>query len=111
MGFGLLAVIGAKVAAPKNTVVDIDGDASFSMTAMELATTSQFNISVLILSSNGSKVPSPIITMNVRATHSTPSDLFYDARYSHTKMTKPRPLTLARAMGVHAAVPKNFWPK
>ncbi|CAA7262053.1 unnamed protein product [Cyclocybe aegerita] len=33
MGFGLPAAIGAKVAAPQKTVVDIDGDASFSMTA------------------------------------------------------------------------------
>ncbi|OAX32399.1 hypothetical protein K503DRAFT_805258 [Rhizopogon vinicolor AM-OR11-026] len=45
MGFGLPAAIGAKVAA----VVDIDGDASFSMTAMELATASQFDIGVKVL--------------------------------------------------------------
>jgi acetolactate synthase I/II/III large subunit len=49
MGFGLPAAIGAKVAAPKKTVVDIDGDASFSMTAMELATASQYDIGVKVL--------------------------------------------------------------
>ncbi|KAG6909431.1 hypothetical protein DXG01_000584 [Tephrocybe rancida] len=49
MGFGLPAVIGAEVAAPHKTVVDIDGDASFSMTAMEPATTSQYNIGVKVL--------------------------------------------------------------
>lgn len=49
MGFGLPSAIGAKVAAPQKTVVDIDGDASFSMTAMELATASQFNIGVKVL--------------------------------------------------------------
>lgn len=49
MGFGLPAAIGAKVAAPHKTVVDIDGDASFSMTAMELQTASQFNIGVKTL--------------------------------------------------------------
>jgi glyoxylate carboligase len=49
MGFGLPAAIGAKVAAPHKTVIDIDGDASFSMTAMELATASQFNIGVKVL--------------------------------------------------------------
>ena len=49
MGFGLPAAIGAKVAAPEKTVVDIDGDASFSMTAMELATASQFSIGVKVL--------------------------------------------------------------
>ncbi len=49
MGFGLPAAIGAKVAAPEKIVVDIDGDASFSMTAMELATASQYNIGVKVL--------------------------------------------------------------
>jgi acetolactate synthase I/II/III large subunit len=49
MGFGLPAAVGAKVAAPHKTVVDIDGDASFSMTAMELATASQYSIGVKVL--------------------------------------------------------------
>ena len=49
MGFGLPAAIGAKVGAPNKTVVDIDGDASFSMTAMELATASQFDIGVKVI--------------------------------------------------------------
>ena len=49
MGFGLPAAVGAKVAAPHKTVIDIDGDASFSMTAMELQTASQFNIGVKVL--------------------------------------------------------------
>jgi len=49
MGFGLPAAIGAKVAAPEKIVVDIDGDASFSMTAMEMATAAQYGIGVKIL--------------------------------------------------------------
>ena len=49
MGFGLPAAVGAKVAAPNKMVIDIDGDASFSMTAMELATASQFNIGVKVM--------------------------------------------------------------
>lgn len=49
MGFGLPSAIGAKVAAPEKIVVDIDGDASFSMTAMELATANQYNIGVKVL--------------------------------------------------------------
>lgn len=53
MGFGLPSAIGAKVAAPEKVVVDIDGDASFSMTAMELATASQYNI--------GCKVSLPLL--------------------------------------------------
>ena len=49
MGFGLPAAIGAKVAAPNKMVIDIDGDASFSMTAMELVTASQFDIGVKVM--------------------------------------------------------------
>jgi len=49
MGFGLPSAIGAKVAAPEKVVVDVDGDASFSMTAMELQTASQFGIGVKAL--------------------------------------------------------------
>lgn len=49
MGFGLPSAIGAKVGAPNKTVVDIDGDASFSMTAMELQTASQYGIGVKVL--------------------------------------------------------------
>jgi thiamine pyrophosphate-dependent acetolactate synthase large subunit-like protein len=49
MGFGLPSAVGAKVAAPEKIVVDIDGDASFSMTAMELATASQYGIGVKVL--------------------------------------------------------------
>lgn len=40
MGFGVPAAIGAQVAAPEKIVVNVDGDASFSMTAMELQTAS-----------------------------------------------------------------------
>ena len=32
----------------------------------------------------------------------TPPDLFYEKRYSHTKMTNPDFVRLAQAMGVHA---------
>lgn len=49
MGYGLPAAIGAKVAEPNKYVVDIDGDASLSMTAMELATAHEFNIGVKVI--------------------------------------------------------------
>jgi acetolactate synthase-1/2/3 large subunit len=38
MGFGLPAALGAQVACPEKTVVDIDGDGSFLMNVQELAT-------------------------------------------------------------------------
>ncbi|KAG6872608.1 Acetolactate synthase, mitochondrial [Termitomyces sp. Mi166 len=92
MGFGLPAAIGAKVAAPKKTVVDIDGDASFSMTAMELATASQYNIGVKVL----------VLNNEFQGMVLQWQDLFYDRRYSHTQMTNPDFVRLAQAMGVHA---------
>jgi acetolactate synthase I/II/III large subunit len=109
MGFGLPAAVGAKVAAPNKTVVDIDGDASFSMTAMELATASQFNIGVKVMVMNnefqgmvvqwqGSYHCSCTYTRVYRVL----VDLFYDHRYSHTRMVNPDFVLLAKAMGVHA---------
>ncbi|KAG6812128.1 Acetolactate synthase, mitochondrial [Tricholoma furcatifolium] len=92
MGFGLPAAIGAKVAAPTKTVVDIDGDASFSMTAMELATASQFNIGVKVL----------ILNNEFQGMVLQWQDLFYERRYSHTEMTNPDFVRLAEAMGVKA---------
>ncbi|PWY91310.1 hypothetical protein BO94DRAFT_488817 [Aspergillus sclerotioniger CBS 115572] len=55
MGFGLPAAIGAKLARPTHTVIDIDGDASFCMTMVDLLTASQNNIAVkvIIMNNNG----------------------------------------------------------
>ncbi|KAF8884830.1 acetolactate synthase [Infundibulicybe gibba] len=92
MGFGLPAAIGAKVAAPHKTVVDIDGDASFSMTAMELATASQYGIGVKVL----------ILNNEFQGMVVQWQDLFYEARYSHTTMVNPDFVLLAKSMGVHA---------
>jgi len=92
MGFGLPSAIGAKVARPDKTVVDIDGDASFSMTAMELQTASQYNIGVKVL----------ILNNDFQGMVVQWQDLFYDARYSQTTMHNPNFVMLANAMGVHA---------
>ncbi|KAH9917439.1 thiamine diphosphate-binding protein [Fomitopsis serialis] len=92
MGFGLPAAIGAKVGAPNKIVVDIDGDASFSMTAMELQTASQYNIGVKVM----------VLNNEFQGMVLQWQDLFYDARYAHTRMTNPDFVALARAMGVHA---------
>lgn len=49
MGFGLPAAIGAKLALPDQTVVDIDGDGSFLMNVQEMATAIVEKIPVKIL--------------------------------------------------------------
>ena len=92
MGFGLPATIGAKVAAPKKMVIDIDGDASFSMTAMELATASQFNIGVKVI----------VLNNDFQGMVLQWQDLFYEKRYSHTAMTNPDFVKLAEAYGCAA---------
>ena len=56
MGFGLPAAIGAKVARPDALVIDVDGDASFSMTLTELSTMAQFNIGAKIIILNNVSV-------------------------------------------------------
>ncbi|WWD17382.1 acetolactate synthase, mitochondrial [Kwoniella shandongensis] len=89
MGFGVPSAIGAKVAAPEKIVVDIDGDASFSMTAMELATASQFNIGVKIL----------LLNNEFQGMVEQWQDLFYENRYSHTRMKNPDFVKLAESMG------------
>ncbi|BGP30384.1 Acetolactate synthase, mitochondrial [Rhodotorula toruloides] len=92
MGYGLPSCIGAKVAAPEKIVVDVDGDASFSMTAMELATASQYDIGVKVL----------ILNNEFQGMVLQWQDLFYEKRYSHTAMTNPDFVALANAMRVHA---------
>ncbi|KAI9307616.1 large subunit of biosynthetic type acetolactate synthase [Cunninghamella echinulata] len=92
MGYGLPSAIGAKVAKPDHIVIDIDGDASFSMTAMELATAAEFNIGVKVLLLNNS----------FQGMVKQWQDLFYRNRYSGTVMKNPDFCKLSEAMGVKA---------
>ncbi|KAG0091026.1 Acetolactate synthase, mitochondrial [Podila epicladia] len=90
MGFGLPAAIGAKVAKPDHIVVDIDGDASFCMTGMELATAAQYNIGVKVL----------ILNNDFQGMVKQWQDLFYEERYSGTPMFNPDFVKLAESMGM-----------
>ncbi|KXN69091.1 acetolactate synthase [Conidiobolus coronatus NRRL 28638] len=90
MGFGIPSAIGAKVGQPDKMVIDIDGDASFCMTAMELATAAQFNIGVKIL----------LLNNDFQGMVKQWQDLFYEERYSSTRMYNPDFVKLSEAMGV-----------
>ncbi|CAG8650243.1 9757_t:CDS:2 [Paraglomus occultum] len=92
MGYGLPAAIGAKVASPDKIVVDIDGDASFCMTGMELATAAQYNIGVKVL----------VLDNCFQGMVKQWQDLFYEERYSQTEMANPDFVKFAEAMGVKA---------
>ncbi|KAL8947665.1 MAG: hypothetical protein Q9222_006072 [Ikaeria aurantiellina] len=92
MGYGLPAAIGAKVARPDATVIDIDGDASFNMTLTELSTAAQFNIGVKIIVLNNEE--QGMVTQW--------QSLFYEDRFAHTHQRNPDFVKLAEAMGVSA---------
>ncbi|KAF9583562.1 Acetolactate synthase, mitochondrial, partial [Lunasporangiospora selenospora] len=90
MGFGLPSAIGAKVAKPDHIVVDIDGDASFCMTGMELATAAQYNIGVKVL----------ILNNDFQGMVKQWQDLFYEERYSGTPMRNPDFVKMAESMHI-----------
>jgi acetolactate synthase I/II/III large subunit len=54
MGFGLPAAIGAQIARPDKTVVDIAGDGSIQMNIQEMATAVQYNLPIkIVILNNG----------------------------------------------------------
>ena len=89
MGYGLPAAIGAQVARPDATVIDIDGDHSFNMTMTELATAVE------------NKLPIKVCILNngymgmVRQWQ----ELFYNKRYSKSYLSNPDYATVAEALG------------
>lgn len=48
MGVGLPYAIGAKIAYPNSTVIDIDGDSSFNQSLSDLATVAKYNLPIKI---------------------------------------------------------------
>jgi len=89
MGYGLPAAIGAQFGRPKDVVWDIDGDGSFSMTSVELATAAK------------NKLPIKVAIMNnqyhgmVRQWQ----DLFYEGRHAQTEINSIDFVKLAEANG------------
>src|ERR1700682_446145 len=77
MGYGFPAAVGAKMAFPDKTVVCIDGDASFQMTACELTTATMEKSPILVLIINN------LFLGMVRQWQ----ELFYDKRFSSSNMT------------------------
>ena len=89
MGFGLPAAIGAKLACPDQTVIDIDGDSSFNMTLTELSTAVMYELPIKVcLLNNG-------FMGMVRQWQ----ELFYGRRYSKSSLKNPDFARLAEAFG------------
>jgi len=89
MGFGLPAAIGAQVGQPDRTVVDIDGDGSFTMTLPELATAVEQNLPVKVV----------ILNNSFQGMVRQWQELFFNKRYSATRMQNPDFARLADAFG------------
>jgi len=90
MGFGLPAAIGAQMAFPDRTVVDIAGDGSIQMNIQELATAKQYKCPVKIAILNNGYLGM------VRQWQ----ELFYNKRYASTTMdVVPDFVELAKAYG------------
>ena len=90
MGFGLPAAIGAQIAFPNKTVVDIAGDGSIQMNIQEIATAVQYKLPVKVVILNN------IVLGMVRQWQ----EFFYDKRYSHTCVSvAPDYVKLAEAYG------------
>jgi len=89
MGFGLPAAIGAQVGQPDRTVVDIDGDGSFTMTLPELATAVEQDLPVKVV----------ILNNSFQGMVRQWQELFFNKRYSATRMQNPDFARLADAFG------------
>ena len=74
MGYGLGASLGAKLARPDETVVNIAGDGCFRMNMNEIATAVRYNIPIIQI----------VINNHVLGMVRQWQDLFYGQRYSQT---------------------------
>ena len=89
MGFGLPAAIGAQIAKPDATVIDIDGDHSFNMTMTELSTAVEHELPIKVC----------ILNNGFMGMVRQWQELFYGRRYSKSYLKNPEYEALARALG------------
>ncbi len=97
MGFGLPAAIGAQIARPDATVIDIDGDHSFNMTMTELATAVEHNLPIKVC----------ILNNGYMGMVRQWQELFYGRRYSKSYLKNPDYEAIAKAMGATGLTVQN----
>ncbi|MCH5246678.1 MAG: biosynthetic-type acetolactate synthase large subunit [Muribaculaceae bacterium] len=90
MGFGIPAAIGAKMGCPDRIVCLFTGDGGFQMTVQELGTIMEYNVKVKIIILNNNFLG------NVRQWQ----ELFFNSRFSQTKLLNPDFIKLAEAYGI-----------
>ncbi|MDF9408542.1 biosynthetic-type acetolactate synthase large subunit [Pelotomaculum isophthalicicum JI] len=89
MGYGMPAAIGVQAGCPDDTVFDIAGDGSIQMNIQELCTAVNYELPI-----NVAVMDNGFLGM-VRQWQ----ELFYNRRYSHTKLFNPDFVKLAEAYG------------
>ncbi len=91
MGYGIPAAIGAKAARPDATVVCIDGDGCFQMTAQELATATLENLPIVVV----------LINNGYLGMVQQWQEMFFEERFSQVHLTHAVPdySMLAEAYG------------
>lgn len=93
MGFGLPAAMGAQIAHPRRTVIDIDGDGSFLMNIQELQTLRQ------------EKIPVKVVILNNAYLGMVAQweDRFYESVRGHTYLGEANFAEIAHAFGLGGA--------
>ena len=90
MGFGLPAGIGAKYGAPDREVCIFVGDGGLQMTIQEFGTIMEYNIPVKII----------LLNNNFLGMVRQWQEMFFDERYSETRMHNPDFIKIADAYGI-----------
>jgi acetolactate synthase-1/2/3 large subunit len=90
MGFGLPAAMGAKIGAPDRTVLMYAGDGGFQMTIQELGTILQENIGIKMI----------VLNNHFLGMVRQWQEMFFDERYSFTKMKNPDFVAIAKAYNI-----------
>ena len=90
MGFGIPAAMGAKVGAPERTVCMFAGDGGFQMTIQELGTIMQEQIGVKMI----------ILNNHFLGMVRQWQEMFFEERYSFTRMKNPDFIAIAKAYNI-----------
>ncbi len=89
MGYGLPAAIGAQIARPDETVIDIDGEHSFNMTMSELCTAVQNELPIKVC----------ILNNGYMGLVRQWQELFFGKRYASSSLSNPDYAVVAEALG------------
>ncbi len=90
MGFGLPASMGAQMGMPDRTVFSVSGDGGFQMTIQELGTIEQNKLPIKII----------VLNNNFLGMVRQWQQLFFEKRYSFTKLHNPNFIMIAKGYGI-----------